>query len=111
MRIATFDDGSEVSRIAKEASYYEAFLFNVLYDEGIKSLGTSFVSSLQSSAGDIENRWKSISASTWEKLCVQNNKYKGNPDLKDDIIIESFSEDLASIQDIKDSMKFIGTIA
>ena len=110
-RIATFDGGSEVSRITKEASYYEAFLFNVLYDEGTKSLGTSFVSSLQSSAGDIEKRWKSISASTWEKLCVQNNKYKGNPDLKDDIIIESFSEDLASIQDIKDSMKFIGTIA
>ena len=81
-RIATFDGGSEVSQITKEASYYEAFLFNILYDESTKSLGTSFVSSLASSTGDIEKNWKAIGTSAWNRLCEVDNKFKNNPDLE-----------------------------
>ena len=112
-RVATFDLKSEYSYVEKEIGYYDAFIFNILYDESSESLGTSFIGDLNEISGDIEKNWKKISASTWKKLSELDNTIKNNPKLnKDniDVTTQNFLKNLGNNQDVYDAMSLIGEL-
>ena len=111
-RVATFDVKSEVEYATAEIGYYDAFLFNILYDSASQSLGTSFVSALSETNGDVQNMWEAISASTWQSLCELIAECKTNPDLNGSTVIldKNLAEELKKIDGISNAMDKIDNL-
>ena len=111
-RIATFDVKSEESYAMKEVGYYDAVVFNILYDADSSSVGTSFVSTLADGAGDIEKNIKQISTSTFKTLCDLDSDHlftsAGHMDFSDPEVKAAFLNHVVAVSEVKKSMEKLG---
>ena len=108
-RIVTFDLKSEIEHSQKELGYYEALLFNILYDEGSETLVTSFMGD---SVSDLTKTYKSLGASALKSLAktvdgsvIDNSLSALSQSEKEELLAV-----ITNIDEIKDACELIGDV-
>lgn len=109
-RTATFDVSSEVTYAQKEIAAYQAFIFNILYDENSSSLMSALRTEYSDEVSAMNKEWKKVSVSTWKKVNKAVAEYVGNKpiDLRDEKVAQKVVETLKTCGDLSGTFEIIG---
>lgn len=111
-RIATFNLTSEMEYAEKEKAYYEAFLFDILYDESTETFDTAYFRDVANDWGDTEKGLKKLNLSTWKKLCEYSAEVAKNTkiDLQDAETTQKLLGVIGDMEELSDALKIFGNI-